>query len=212
MAALNWLGGSYHQAVERREVRAVIRGVRCLEALLGGGCPELQRWLLLSVGCSQQWVFYGANMDLGCNSGRVMTSACRSALYPNGDNSTPPTVGGCSSRNQGGATGPCLEGSGFLSLLSFQLAIYMASVWWMQTLLWWKPRSGRQFLPSTSAWEAWTECPSECRGARGLSWGTWLLGRSFGRAGSRDAKAQPLSRHLEREIRSRGGRDKPVCR
>ncbi|XP_075287483.1 proprotein convertase subtilisin/kexin type 6 isoform X3 [Opisthocomus hoazin] len=41
-------------------------------------------------------------------------------------------------------------------------AIYMASVWWMQMLLWWKPRSGRRFLPSTSAWEAWTGCPSEC--------------------------------------------------
>ncbi|XP_052663906.1 proprotein convertase subtilisin/kexin type 6 isoform X3 [Harpia harpyja] len=39
-------------------------------------------------------------------------------------------------------------------------AIYMALVWWMQTLLWWKPRSGRQSLPSTSAWQAWTGCPS----------------------------------------------------
>ncbi|XP_051484547.1 proprotein convertase subtilisin/kexin type 6 isoform X2 [Apus apus] len=39
-------------------------------------------------------------------------------------------------------------------------AIYMALVWWMQMLLWWKPRSGSQSLPSTSAWEAWTGCPS----------------------------------------------------
>lgn len=63
-----------------------------------------------------------------------------------------------------------MEGSGFLSLLSFQLAIYMALVWWMQMLLWWKPRSGRRFLPSTSAWEAWTGCPSECHGV-GVSLG-----------------------------------------
>ncbi|XP_038003327.1 proprotein convertase subtilisin/kexin type 6 isoform X2 [Motacilla alba alba] len=39
-------------------------------------------------------------------------------------------------------------------------AIYMALGWWMLTLLWWKPRSGGWFLPSTSAWEAWTGCPS----------------------------------------------------
>lgn len=84
-------------------------------------------------------------------------------LISNRLNSTPSSMGGgCSSKLQGGTAGPRLEGSGFLSLLSFQLAIYMASVWWMQMLLWWKPRSGRQFLPSTSAWEAWTGCPSEC--------------------------------------------------
>lgn len=105
-----------------------------------------------------------------------------------------------------------MEGSGFLSLLSFQLAIYMALAWWMQTLLWWKPRSGRQSLPSTSAWEAWTGCPSECCEVEGLSWGTWPLGRSFGGARSCDAKAQLLSQHLEREIRSRGGQGKPMCR
>jgi len=78
-------------------------------------------------------------------------------------NSTPSLiVGGCSTKHRGVTPDPCLERSRFLSLLSFQLAIYMASVWWMQMLLWWKPRSGRRFLPSTSAWEAWTGCPSEC--------------------------------------------------
>lgn len=41
MSALSWLGRSYHRAVERREERAVIRGVRCLEALLGGGLEAL---------------------------------------------------------------------------------------------------------------------------------------------------------------------------
>lgn len=59
MAAISWLGGSYHEAVEQKEERAIIHGVRCLEALLGkgleallvggleallgGACPELQR-------------------------------------------------------------------------------------------------------------------------------------------------------------------------
>lgn len=168
VATLTCLGVSHHQAVEQKEERAVIRGVGGLEASLGGGSPELQCCLLLSVGCSQQWVFHGANVDLGCNLGRVMSSTCRSTSYPNRVNSTPSLmVGGCSTKHQEVAPGPCLEGRGFLSLLSFQLAIYMASVWWMQTLLWWKPRSGRQSLPSTSAWEAWTGCPSECHGIGG---------------------------------------------
>lgn len=65
---------SYLQAAKWREERAVIHGVRCLELLLGGDLEnlfggdslELQSFLLLSLSCSQQWVFHGASVDLGC--------------------------------------------------------------------------------------------------------------------------------------------------
>lgn len=101
--------------------------------------------------------------------------------------------GGCSTKLREGDAGPCLGGSGFLSLLSFQLAIYMALGWWMQMLLWWKPRNGRQSLLSMSAWEAWTGWPSEYHEVAELSLGMWMLGRSFGGASSCSAKAQLLS-------------------
>lgn len=90
MAALSWLGGSNHQVVEQREERAVISGARCLEALLGGGLealfgggsPELQRCLLPSVGCSRQWVFHGTSVDLGCKLGRVLVLHMLEHLIP----------------------------------------------------------------------------------------------------------------------------------
>lgn len=72
--------GFYFQGVKWREERAVIHEVRCLELmenLFGGDSLELQSFFLLSLGCSQQWVFHGASVDLGCNLvTRVMSCMC----------------------------------------------------------------------------------------------------------------------------------------
>lgn len=71
---------------------------------------------------------------LGCKLGRLMSTICWSTTYHSGVSSVSSQMGGGPETSRHARSSICQAEWRFLSLLSFQLAIYMASAWLMQKL------------------------------------------------------------------------------